>query len=161
MTEGKFVDGIDSFDDLPEYEQLAMLSRAQSELKYAVQWSFNQAGVTMTESLTASEKWCKFDDEFRENHGYRLPADPYWLAPPQGSIIPVWHRGGAPNYQPKPMISKHVQDPIKAWRRERHRWQVSSEPTKIMTFLQTAAAFPALISKKAPEVARSHCRGDW
>lgn len=152
MTEGKYVHGIDSFDDLPEYEQLAMLSRAQSELNYAVQWSFNQAGVTMTDSLTASKKWCKFDDEFSEKHGYRLPADPYWLAPPQGSIIPVWHRGGAPNYQPKPMISKHVQDPIKAWKRERTNWHISSEPTKIMTFSQTAAAFPAFIAKKAPEV---------
>lgn len=66
MTEGKFIDGIGSFDDLPEYEQLAMLSRAQSELNYVVQWSFNRAGVNMTDSLTASKKWCKFDDEFRE-----------------------------------------------------------------------------------------------
>ena len=120
VIEGKFIDGIGSFDDLPEYEQLAMLS----ELNYAVQWSFNRAGVTMTDSLTASKKWCKFDDEFRGNHGYRLSADPYWLAPPQESIIPVWHRGGAPNYRPKPMISKHVQDPIKAWRRERYKRQV-------------------------------------
>ena len=155
MTDGKFMNGIDSFDDLPEYEQLAMLSRAQSELNYAVQWSFNQAGVAMTDSLTASKKWCKFDDEFREKHGYRLPADPYWLAPPQGSIIPVWHRGGAPNYQPKPMILKHVQDPIKAWRREKYRWAVSSEPTTLMNFQQTAAAFPQLVSaavKKSPEV---------
>jgi nitric oxide synthase oxygenase domain/subunit/sulfite reductase alpha subunit-like flavoprotein len=152
LTNGKFQNGIDSFEDLPEYEQLAMLSRAQSELNYAVQWSFNQAGVTMTDSLTASKKWCKFDDEFKEKHGYRLPADPYWLAPPQGSIIPIWHRGGAPNYQPKPMISKHVQDPIKAWRREKHRFATSSEPTKLMTFSQTAAAFPLLISMKQPEV---------
>lgn len=51
------------------------------------------------------------------------------------------------------MISKHVQDPIKAWRRERHKRQVSPEPTNTVTFSQTAAAFPALTSKKAPEVA--------
>lgn len=41
------------------------------------------------------------------------------LAPPQGSILPIWHRGGAPNYQLKPIISRHVQDPLKAWQRER------------------------------------------
>ena len=152
LANGKLQDGVESIEDLPEYEQLAMLSRAQSELNYAVQWSFNQAGVTMTDSLTASKKWCKFDDEFKEKHGYRLPADPYWLAPPQGSIIPVWHRGGAPNYQPKPMISKHVQDPVKAWRRERHMWQLVPEPPKLMTFSQTAAAFPRLVEKKMAEV---------
>ena len=152
LANGKLQDGVDSLEDLPEYEQLAMLSRAQSELNYAVQWSFNQAGVTMTDSLTASKKWCKFDDEFKEKHGYRLPADPYWLAPPQGSIIPVWHRGGAPNYQPKPMISKHVQDPVKAWRRERHKWELVPGPPKLMTFSQTAAIFPRLVEKKVPEV---------
>ena len=47
--------------------------------------------------------------------------DPYWLAPPQGSIVPLWHRGGAPNYQPKPMICKHVEDPIKAWGRQKRK----------------------------------------
>ena len=152
LANGKLQDGVDSIEDLPEYEQLAMLSQAQTELNYAVQWSFNQAGITMTDSLTASKKWCKFDDDFKEKHGYRLPADPYWLAPPQGSIIPVWHRGGAPNYQPKPMISKHVQDPVKAWRRERRVWQLGSEPPKLMTFPQTAAAFPHLVENKMPEV---------
>ncbi|KAK0509489.1 hypothetical protein JMJ35_007883 [Cladonia borealis] len=152
LANGKLQDGVDSIEDLPEYEQLAMLSRAQSELNYAVQWSFNQTSDTMTDSLTASKKWCKFDDEFKEKNGYRLPADPYWLAPPQGSIIPVWHRGGAPNYQPKPMISKHVQDPVKAWRRERHMWQLVPEPPKLMTFSQTAAAFPRLVEKKMAEV---------
>ena len=106
----------------------------------------------MTDSLTASKKWYKFGDEFKEKHGYRLPADPYWLAPPQGSIIPVWSRGDAPKYQPKPMILKHVQDPLKAWRRERHIWQLDSEPPKLMTFSQTAAAFPRLVEKKMPEV---------
>ena len=72
----------------------------------------------MTDTLTASTKYIRYDDEFNEKNGYRLPADPYWLAPPQGSIIPLWHRGGSPNYQPKPMICRHVQDPVKAWRRE-------------------------------------------
>ena len=81
----------------------------------------------MSDSLSASMKWCRYDDEFAKKNGYRLPADPYWLAPPQGSIIPVWHRGGAPCYQPKPMICKHVQDPIKAWHREKNRWPVDAK----------------------------------
>ena len=84
----------------------------------------------MLDSLTASKKWCAFDDDFKAKHGYRLPADPYWLALPQGSIIPVWHRGGAPNYQPKPMISRHVQDPVKAWRREGSKVALKSELTQ-------------------------------
>ncbi|KAF2433829.1 hypothetical protein EJ08DRAFT_583262 [Tothia fuscella] len=113
---------IDAFDDLPEFEKLAWLSRAQTELTYAVTCSFHRAGVTIVDSLTASAKWCNFDDAFKKQNGYRLPSDPYWLALPQGSILPVWHRGGAPNYQPKPLVCKHVQDPIKAWARERDRF---------------------------------------
>lgn len=84
LMEGKFVDGVEEFEDLPEFEKLAMLSRAQSELNYAVHWSFLKAQVTMTDSLTASMKWTRYDDDFRSKNGYRLPADPYWLAPPQG-----------------------------------------------------------------------------
>ena len=122
LADESYSDGIEEFDDLPEYEKLAMLSRAQAELNYAVHHSYLQAKISMSDSLTASKKWCQYDDAFREKNGFRLPADPYWLAPPQGSIIPVWHRGGAPNYQPKPMISKHVNDPIKVWAREKHRW---------------------------------------
>ena len=76
----------------------------------------------MSDSLTASMKWSQYDDEFKKKNGFRLPADPYWLAPPQGSIIPVWHRGGAPCYQPKPMICKHVEDPLRAWGRRNRNW---------------------------------------
>ncbi|WDK14797.1 nitric oxide synthase [Colletotrichum graminicola] len=111
------VDG--DVDDLPDYERLAVLSRAQLELNYATYWSFAQAGVRMSDSLGAAEQFAQFDDEHLMNNGFRLPSDPYWLAPPQGSIIPIWHRGGSPNYQPKPLICRHAQDPIKAWRRER------------------------------------------
>ena len=119
MTKGRLNDDVEGFEDLAEYEKLAMLSKAQAELNYAVHWSFLDNNVSMTDSMTASIKWCQYDDDFRRKNGFRLPADPYWLAPPQGSIVPLWHRGGAPNYQPKPMICKHVQDPVKAWRRER------------------------------------------
>lgn len=108
----------EDLDDLPEYEKLALLSRAQAELNYATTWSYQQAGVSVVDSLTASTNFIEFDDAFKAKNGYRLPSDPYWLAPPQGSILPIWHRGGSPNYQPKPLIAKHVMDPVKAWRRE-------------------------------------------
>ena len=76
LTKWKLGHGYDTFDDLPEYEKLSLLSRAQTELNYAVNWSFQKARISMVDSLTASMKWCKFDDEFKEKHGYRLPSDP-------------------------------------------------------------------------------------
>ena len=108
----------DDMEMLAEHERLLLLSRAQSELNYAVKWSFDRAGISMTDTLTASLTWSEFDDDHHRKHGYRLPADPYWLSPPQGSIVPLWHRGGAPNYQPKPMICRHFLDPIKVLKRE-------------------------------------------
>ena len=147
MTEGRFQNGLEDFEDLPEYEQLKMLCGAQSELTFAVKWSFNQAGVTMSDSLTASKRWCQFDDKFKEKLGYRLPADPYWIAPPQGSIIPIWHRGGSPTYQPKPMISRHVQNPIKAWVREKQRKQGKLGLTELMALRQSVAALPDLFDE--------------
>ncbi|KAI4143806.1 MAG: hypothetical protein L6R39_004437, partial [Caloplaca ligustica] len=125
----------EDLEDLAEYERLSILSRAQTELTYAAYWSYQQAKVSMSDTLTASIKWCRYDDDFKAKHGFRLPADPYWLAPPQGSIIPVWHRGGAPNYQPKPMISRHVQDPLKAWEREKQDWFVAWKPLKVVAKL--------------------------
>ena len=76
LTKGKLGHGYDTFDDLPEYEKLSLLSKAQAELNYAVNWSFQKARVSMVDSLTASMKWCKFDDDFKEKNGYRLPSDP-------------------------------------------------------------------------------------
>lgn len=78
----------------------------------------------MVDTITASMSYMQFDDNYKRRTGHRLPADPYWLAPPQGSIVPLWHRGAAPNYQPKPMIARHVQDPVKAWRREHPEHEV-------------------------------------
>lgn len=92
-------------------------SKAQAELNYAVHYSFSQAGVTCISTLAASESWCAFDDQHFEEKGYRLNADPYWISPPQGSIIPLWHRGAAPNYQPKPLIAKNRCDPVKTWKK--------------------------------------------
>ncbi|OGM46177.1 putative nitric oxide synthase [Aspergillus bombycis] len=110
---------IEAMEDLPDYEQLVWMSRAQAELNYAVRWSFLQKGVSCIGTLAASSDWTRFDDEHASKHGYRLNSDPYWIAPPQGSIVPVWHRGGAPNYQPKPLIARHRFDPVKSWRRRR------------------------------------------
>ncbi|GCB25858.1 nitric oxide synthase, brain [Aspergillus awamori] len=86
---------VQKLEDLPDYEQLRWLSRAQAELNYA------------------------FDDEHAAKKGYRLNSDPYWLSPPQGSVVPVWHRGGAPNYQPKPMICRNRYDPVNSWQRRK------------------------------------------
>jgi flavodoxin len=84
----------------------------------------------MIDSLAASELFSRFDDEHLAKNGFRLPSDPYCLAPPQGSLIPLWHRGTSPNYQPKPMVCHHVQDPIKAWQREQECVHGSSQPSK-------------------------------
>ncbi|KAL8658079.1 MAG: hypothetical protein Q9226_001283, partial [Calogaya cf. arnoldii] len=145
------LEGIEGLDDLPEYERLSVLSRSQQELNYAVHWSYQQAKVSMSDTLTASTKWCRYDDDFKAKNGFRLPADPYWLAPPQGSIVPLWHRGGAPNYQPKPLICRHVQDPLKAWEREKRS-------------LATTAIRPNIVDIKIPprptlpvKSSSSHC----
>ncbi|KAL8749522.1 MAG: hypothetical protein Q9199_007637, partial [Rusavskia elegans] len=128
------IEGIEGLEDLPEYERLSVLSRSQQELTYAVHWSYQQAKVSMSDTLTASTKWCRYDDDFKAKNGFRLPADPYWLAPPQGSIVPLWHRGGAPNYQPKPLICRHVQDPLKAWGREKVNLPTTA---KLLHFVDT------------------------
>lgn len=96
----------ETLDELPPFEQMAKLQVAQSELNRAVYWSYSQAGVRMIDTLTASAMYCEYDDVHLAEKGFRLPADPYWLAPPQGSIVPLWHRGGAPNYQPKVTSTK-------------------------------------------------------
>jgi sulfite reductase alpha subunit-like flavoprotein len=106
-----------TFGELPDHERLLWLSRAQAELNYAVYCSFQKAGVTCTSSLTASHSWTTFDDQHLREKGYRLNADPYWISPPQGSVVPLWHRGGAPNYQPKPLIARHRCDPVRVWNR--------------------------------------------
>lgn len=128
--------GVESLEDLPDWEQLRWMvsdvhkfyrcssdmleqAKAQAELTYAVRWTFQKEGVSCIGSLAASNDWSRFDEEHARDKGYRLNADPYWLSPPQGSIIPVWHKGGAPNYQPKPLIAKHRFDPVKVWHRRK------------------------------------------
>lgn len=108
----------------------------------------------MTDTLTASMKWCRYDDDFKEKNGYRLPADPYWLAPPQGSIVPLWHRGGAPNYQPKPMICKHMQDPIKAWRKEKQEGHAGAQILKPVAVVKESTAIA--VEKKSETGTTTH-----
>ncbi|KAL8951350.1 MAG: hypothetical protein Q9222_002669 [Ikaeria aurantiellina] len=122
-----------SLDDLPEYMHMVALSRAQAELNFAVYYSFLHDHVTMVDTLSSSLEYMNFDEDRTAELGYRLPADPYWLAPPQGSLVPIWHEGGAPNYQPKPMICRHVQDPIKVWLRETPAHKRSSQKGLIKT----------------------------
>ena len=98
----------------------------------------------MIDTFTSATEYAKFDEERKDEVGYRLPADPYWLSPPQGSIVPLWHQGGAPNYQPKPMICKHVQDPIKAWRREIPENKRAPQPGLIRTLTEVHESRPRI-----------------
>ncbi|ORY71769.1 nitric oxide synthase [Pseudomassariella vexata] len=140
-------------DSLPDFERLALLSRAQLELNFAVSYSFAKAQVRMIDSLSASEVFSRFDDEHLAENGYRLPSDPYWLAPPQGSIIPLWHRGASPNFQPKPMICHHVQDPIKTWRRENGQSDIEiSHESQLNIRLEVDSA-PSVVRRRRLSVA--------
>ncbi|KAL9630487.1 MAG: hypothetical protein Q9204_004698, partial [Flavoplaca sp. TL-2023a] len=123
-------------EDLPEYMHMVALSRAQAELNFAVYYSYLHDHVTMVDTLSSSIEYMNFDQDRAAEVGFRLPADPYWLAPPQGSLVPLWHEGGAPNYQPKPMICRHVQDPIKAWHRETPAHKRSSQKGLIKTLAE-------------------------
>ena len=98
----------------------------------------------MVDTFTSSIEYMNFDKDRTAEVGFRLPADPYWLAPPQGSIVPIWHEGGAPNYQPKPMICRHVQDPIKAWQRETPAHKRSSQKGLIKTMTDAHEGRPRI-----------------
>ncbi|GHP15261.1 nitric oxide synthase-like protein [Collybia sordida] len=83
--------------NLATYELLAMLSRAQIELNYAIYYSFLREGITMSNSLSASKKWAQYDHEFEKENGFSLSS----------------------NSNAQPIICWHVQDPIDAWRTEK------------------------------------------
>jgi sulfite reductase alpha subunit-like flavoprotein len=98
----------------------------------------------MKDTLTCSIEYQNYDAIRTEDLGYRLPVDPYWISPPQGSIVPIWHKGGGPNYQPKPLIAKHVQDPIKAWRREYPASDTNSKQGLMKTLTDAHDAIPKI-----------------
>ncbi|GHP15262.1 nitric oxide synthase-like protein [Collybia sordida] len=111
------------FKALPKHEQLAMLSRAQTELNYAIYHSFFQDGITISDTLSSSKKWASYNDDFEKKNGYRLSSDTYWLTPSEGPMIPVWQRGSTPtlNHPPKPMICRQAQDPVTVWKNRKSK----------------------------------------
>ncbi|KAF2670075.1 hypothetical protein BT63DRAFT_424035 [Microthyrium microscopicum] len=132
------------FDDLPEYMRLVALSRAQAELNFAVYYSYLHDHVHMIDTLSGSIEYQNYDEDRNDEIGYRLPAEPYWISPPQGSIVPIWHKGGLPNYQPKPMVCKHLQDPVNAWRRETPEEKRRTKKGLIKTITDANEARPRL-----------------
>jgi sulfite reductase alpha subunit-like flavoprotein len=98
----------------------------------------------MIDTLSSSLEFRSFDSDRKSEVGFRLPADPYWLSPPQGSIVPVWHDGGAPNYQPKPMICRHVQDTVQAWKRETPEQARKSQKGLIKTLADAQGSRPCI-----------------
>jgi nitric-oxide synthase len=66
--------------------------RALVELNWAVLWSFEQAGVKMTDHHTESQRFLAHIRN-EEKAGRRVPADWTWIVPPMsGGITPVFHR---------------------------------------------------------------------
>jgi nitric-oxide synthase len=66
--------------------------RALVELNRAVLWSFEQAGVKMSDHHTESERFLKHIAT-EEKAGRRVPADWTWIVPPMsGGLTPVFHR---------------------------------------------------------------------
>src|SRR3954447_9204824 len=66
--------------------------RALVELNRAVLWSFERAGVRMTDHHTESQRFMAHLRS-EERAGRRVPADWTWIVPPMsGGLTPVFHR---------------------------------------------------------------------
>ena len=66
--------------------------RALVELNRAVLWSFEKAGVKMTDHHTESQRFIAHLRN-EEKAGRRVPADWTWIVPPMsGGLTPVFHR---------------------------------------------------------------------
>ncbi|MFI9585701.1 nitric oxide synthase oxygenase [Streptomyces sp. NPDC052236] len=66
--------------------------RALVELNLAVLWSFRQAGITISDHHTESERFLRHVER-EEKAGRAVPADWSWIVPPlSGGITPVFHR---------------------------------------------------------------------
>lgn len=92
----------DRYDLLPEVaarlgldtssERTLWRDRAVVEMVRAVQHSFDEAGVTMTDHHTESERFLAHLAR-EEGAGRRCPADWSWIVPPvSGALTPVYHR---------------------------------------------------------------------
>lgn len=96
-----FVDK-DRYDLLPELadrmgldrsaKHTLWMDRALVELNLAVLWSFRQAGVTISDHHTESERFLRHVAR-EESVGRVVPADWSWIVPPlSGGVTPVFHR---------------------------------------------------------------------
>ncbi|MET9952523.1 nitric oxide synthase oxygenase [Streptomyces sp. NPDC006339] len=73
-------------------ERTLWRDRALVELNVAVLHSFQEAGVTMADHHTESERFLRHIAQERR-HGRATPADWSWIVPPvSGSATPVFHR---------------------------------------------------------------------
>jgi nitric-oxide synthase len=92
----------DRYDMLPEVakrmgldtsrESTLWRDRALLELNRAVLWSFEKAGVKMTDHHTESQRFIAHIRN-EEKAGRPVPADWTWIVPPMsGGITPVFHR---------------------------------------------------------------------
>ncbi|MFJ5879453.1 nitric oxide synthase oxygenase [Streptomyces sp. NPDC093088] len=73
-------------------ERTLWRDRALVELNVAVLHSFEEAGVTMADHHTESERFLRHIDR-ETRHGRPTPADWSWIVPPvSGSATPVFHR---------------------------------------------------------------------
>ncbi|RSS40861.1 nitric oxide synthase oxygenase [Streptomyces sp. WAC08241] len=73
-------------------ERTLWRDRALVELNVAVLHSFQEAGVTMADHHTESERFLRHIDR-EARHGRPTPADWSWIVPPvSGSATPVFHR---------------------------------------------------------------------
>jgi nitric-oxide synthase, bacterial len=92
----------DRYDLLPEIadrlwlntssERTLWRDRALVELMRAVQWSFDEAGVHMSDHHTESRRFLEHIAREQEA-GRRCPAEWSWIVPPMsGSLTPVFHR---------------------------------------------------------------------
>ncbi|GGK99344.1 nitric oxide synthase oxygenase [Mangrovihabitans endophyticus] len=100
--------GARNFADVDRYDMLPVVAermgldtsrestlwrdRAAVELNRAVLWSFEQAGVKMTDHHTESHRFLRHLRS-EERAGRTVPADWTWIVPPiSGGLTPVFHR---------------------------------------------------------------------
>lgn len=73
-------------------ERTLWRDRALVELVRAVQWSFDEAGVSMSDHHTESQRFLEHLSREQEA-GRRCPTDWSWIVPPMsGGLTPVFHR---------------------------------------------------------------------
>jgi nitric-oxide synthase len=73
-------------------ERTLWRDRALVELVRAVQWSFDEAGVSMSDHHTESQRFLEHVAREQEA-GRRCPTDWTWIVPPMsGGLTPVFHR---------------------------------------------------------------------